>query len=121
MKDQLHVPVMCAAQLSRAIESRGPNSEPYLADLRESGSLEQDATVVMFVRPVWSTSPSREMVARFPENTDERGLRLPVIRAAPVRFHVLKNRNGPTGVTSEIKWSKHTGNFQTLTRAVEDQ
>lgn len=116
MKNELNIPVMCAGQLSRAIESRGPNSDPQLADLRESGSLEQDATVVMFVRPVWSAMPSRQQVARFPENLDERNMRRTVLRAVPMRFHILKNRNGPIGVTSEIKWAKHTGNFQTLVR-----
>ena len=116
MKNQLNIPVICAAQLSRAIENRGPGSAPQLSDLRESGSLEQDATVVMFVRPVWSSAPSRQQVLEFPENRDERGLMRPVHRAVPARFHILKNRNGPVGVTPEVKWSKHTGNFQTLTR-----
>lgn len=116
MKNQINVPVMCAAQLSRAIESRGPGSNPQLSDLRESGSLEQDATVVIFVRPVWTSTPPRAQVMQFPENVDERGLMRPVHRAVPARFHVLKNRNGPVGVSPEVKWSKHTGNFQTLTR-----
>jgi replicative DNA helicase len=116
MKNQLHIPVMCAAQLSRAIESRGPQSDPQLSDLRESGSLEQDATVVLFVRPVWSSTPSRTQVMEFPENVDERGMMRNTHRAVPVRFHILKNRNGPTGVSPEVKWCKHTGNFQTLVR-----
>lgn len=116
MKNQLHTPVICAAQLSRAIESRGPGSDPQLRDLRESGSLEQDATVVIFVRPVWHSTPTRAQVLQFPENVDPRGLMRPVHRAVPARFHVLKNRNGPTGVSPEVKWCKHTGNFQTLTR-----
>jgi replicative DNA helicase len=120
MKDQLNIPVMCAAQLSRAIESRGPNSAPQLSDLRESGSLEQDATVVMFIRQVWTSTPSRAQMTRFPENVDERGLLLPTLRAVPARFLILKNRNGPVGVTPEIKWSKHTGNFQTLVRNDHD-
>ena len=116
MKDQLNVPVMVAAQLSRAIENRGPGSDPQLSDLRESGSLEQDATVVMFVRPIWTSTPSRQQVTRFPENVDSRGLLRPVHRAVPARFFILKNRNGPVGVSPEVKWSKHTGNFQTLVR-----
>jgi len=119
MKDQLYIPVLVAAQLSRAIENRGPNSDPQLSDLRESGSLEQDATVVMFVRPVWTSVPSRQQVVRFPENVDPQGLMRPVHRAVPARFHILKNRNGPIGVSPEVKWSKHTGNFQTLVREPE--
>lgn len=117
MKNRLNIPVMVAAQLSRAIETRGGNSEPKLSDLRESGSLEQDPTIVMFIRPIWRTAmPPREEVIQYPENTDERGNLLPVIRACPTRFFVLKNRNGPVGVTGRVKWCKHTGDFQTLVR-----
>lgn len=46
---ELKVPVLALSQLSRAIEHRGSGSSPQLADLRESGSIEQDADVVMFL------------------------------------------------------------------------
>jgi replicative DNA helicase len=48
MSKELNIPVICLCQLSRALESR-PNKKPILADLRESGTIEQDADIVMFL------------------------------------------------------------------------
>jgi replicative DNA helicase len=46
---EMHVPILAAQQLNRAIEARGTEARPQLSDLRDSGSLEQDADVVMFL------------------------------------------------------------------------
>ncbi len=78
---ELNVPVLALSQLSRAVESRSP-AIPKLADLRESGSIEQDADVVMFIyRKV--KDKSREC----PE--EEKNL---------AEIHIEKHRNGPTGM-----------------------
>jgi replicative DNA helicase len=112
------VPVVAACQLNRTIELRGDNAEPQLSDLRESGSIEQDATQVWFVRSMWRNPPTPAELATtvFPENYDRQGQPLQNAVAIPVRFHVKKNRNGPVGRTEPIKWRKDTGVFQTLTR-----
>jgi replicative DNA helicase len=79
---ELNVPVLAAAQLSRAIEQRS-DKEPQLSDLRESGSLEQDADIVMFIhRP--------EMYEKDPVNQNL------------AQIKVAKHRNGPTGMVELV-------------------
>jgi replicative DNA helicase len=113
---QYGVPWMVAAQLSRAIETRSrDDANPKLSDLRDSGSLEQDATIVMFPRSWGNAGPVQ--YGQYPENLDRAGHLLPRPKAVSVWFHVLKNRNGDTGVSDEVKWSKHLDKFQTLTEA----
>jgi replicative DNA helicase len=71
------VPVLAAAQLSRAVEQRS-DKRPVLSDLRESGSLEQDADIVMFIYR--------------PELYEEDSLKKNI-----AEIMVSKHRNGPTG------------------------
>ena len=77
---ELHVPVLALSQLSRAVESRSPHI-PMLSDLRESGSIEQDADVVMFIY--------RE--DQYNKETEKKGI---------AEIHLAKHRNGPVGVVS---------------------
>lgn len=74
---ELNVPVLTAAQLSRAVEQR-TDKRPVLSDLRESGSLEQDADIVMFIyRP-----------DQYEKDTDKHNV---------AQIIVAKHRNGPVG------------------------
>ncbi len=73
---ELDVPVLAAAQLSRAVEQRS-EKRPLLSDLRDSGSIEQDADIVMFIY--------REDMVK--ENTDRKNI---------ADVIVAKHRNGPT-------------------------
>ncbi len=74
---ELKVPVLALSQLSRAVESRG--GKPRLSDLRDSGSIEQDADVVMFIH--------RE--DKYKENSDRPNI---------AEILIEKHRNGPTGM-----------------------
>ena len=74
---ELNVPVLAAAQLSRAVEQRS-DKRPVLSDLRESGSLEQDADIVMFIyRP-----------DQYEKDTDKQNV---------AEIIIAKHRNGPVG------------------------
>jgi replicative DNA helicase len=70
---ELKVPVLALSQLSRAVEQRGGDKKPQLSDLRDSGSIEQDADVVMFLYR--------------PDENDRENYKL----------LIAKHRNGPTG------------------------
>ena len=79
---ELNVPVLAAAQLSRAVEQRA-DKDPQLSDLRESGSLEQDADVVMFIhRP--------EMYEK------------DVLKKNIAQIKIAKHRNGPVGMVELV-------------------
>ena len=108
------VPIMVAAQLNREIERRGKNAIPKLADLRDSGSFEQDATQVYFLRKWWG-EPTPQQLMQFPENLDADGDLLQLPKVVPMKIFVAKHRNGPVGTTEPIIWNKSLGTFASST------
>jgi replicative DNA helicase len=93
---ELNVPVMSAAQLSRAVEQRG-DKRPQLSYLRESGSIEQDADIVIFLY--------RDEL--YNENTD---------RPNQADIIVAKHRNGPTGVIT-LYFQKDLTQFRNMQKS----
>lgn len=92
---ELEVPLIALSQLSRAVESRADRI-PQLSDLRESGSIEQDADIVMFLHREESFDP----------DTDRKGIGDVII---------AKHRNGPTGQT-ELAFIKEQARFRDLNK-----
>ena len=93
MAKELNIPVLVLSQLSRAVEQRTPQI-PRLADLRQSGSIEQDADVVMFIYREEKSRPNDENV--------QKGL---------ANIIVAKHRNGPVGQV-DIFFDERTVSFR---------
>ena len=93
MAKELNVPVICLSQLSRANEKRD-DKRPMLSDLRESGAIEQDADIVMFLY--------RDDY--YNEDSEKRNI---------AECIVAKNRHGETGKV-ELRWMPEYTTFATL-------
>src|SRR5690606_4140732 len=98
---ELNVPVLALSQLARAVEMNKP-AIPRLSHLRESGSIEQDADVVMFIYRK-SADPNYQPGDLAPEEK------------TTAEIHISKHRNGPTGMVRLFFDSKRTS-FQNLAR-----
>ncbi len=100
MAKELNVPVLALSQLSRGIEMRGPAAKPKLSDLRESGSIEQDADVVMFIY--------REDKVK--EDSDKKNI---------ASIMIEKHRNGPTG-SADLYFHEESTTFRNMEKHLEN-
>jgi replicative DNA helicase len=120
---ELNVPVIALSQLSRAVEQR-EDKRPQLADLRESGTIEQDADMVMFVFRDEYYKAREEPVQRSDESQEKYEQRYDTWKQRFEEVHgkaeiiVAKQRHGPTG-KKELSFDGATTKFGNLAR--EDQ
>jgi len=99
---ELEIPVVALSQLSRAVESRGGDKRPMLSDLRESGSIEQDADMVLFLfRPELYQGEDSE-------------------DAGTAELIIGKQRNGPTG-TIKLAFLKEFTRFEALSPIPDEE
>ena len=116
---ELDVPVLALSQLSRAVELR-EDKRPNLADLRESGSIEQDADVVMFVYREEYYLNKREPERKVNESEDSYNIRhdewLSRLQSAENKAEIIiaKQRHGPTG-SVQVHFEKQFTHFTDLT------
>ena len=97
--DELKIPVIACSQLNRGVETRAGNGRPMLSDLRESGSLEQDAAIVILVHRPFLTNPDAD--------------------PSEAELIVAKNRNGEAPYTIMAEWEGPQVRFKDTGRKYE--
>ena len=102
---ELNIPVLALAQLSRAVEQSNP-AIPKLSHLRDSGSIEQDADIVMFIY--------RKAADRNFNSND-----LPMDERYKAEIHIAKHRNGPTGQVN-LFFDETTTSFKSLAKGAQE-
>ena len=108
MAKDLRIPVVTCAQLARRTEEKGRSHKPQLSDLRESGSIEQDADIVLMLY--------RENYY----NTDDNDTPVDEIRVDTAEVLVQKNRHGPTG-SVRLAWNPDFTMFTSRERELDEE
>ncbi len=106
---ELQIPIIALSQLNRALESR-PNKRPMLSDLRESGAIEQDADIIMFIyrEDVYKAMEAKQKQKEAMEKGKEVKIDFTEKEVEDAEIIIGKQRNGPTGTIEMLFHKKYT-------------
>jgi len=106
---ELQIPIIALSQLNRALESR-PNKRPMLSDLRESGAIEQDADIIMFIYrdDVYKAMEARQKQKEALEKGKKVEVEFVEKEVEDAEIIIGKQRNGPTGTVEMLFHKKYT-------------
>lgn len=120
---ELEMPIIALSQLNRLVESRD-DKRPILSDLRDSGSIEQDADVILFLYrdDVYRKRADRERYARLKKEGKEKDFKpeYQEREVEPAELIVAKNRNGETR-TIEIRFNKRFTRFEDIPQEISHE
>ena len=106
---ELQIPIIALSQLNRALESR-PNKRPLLSDLRESGAIEQDADIIMFIYrdDVYKMMEAKKKQKEALEKGQKAEIDFQEKEIEDAEIIIGKQRNGPTGTIEMLFQKKYT-------------
>ena len=106
---ELQIPIIALSQLNRQLESR-PNKRPMLSDLRESGAIEQDADIIMFIYrdDVYKAMEAKQKQKEAQEKGKSIEINFEEKEVEEAEIIIGKQRNGPTGTVEMLFQKKYT-------------
>ncbi|MEO1941685.1 MAG: DnaB-like helicase C-terminal domain-containing protein, partial [Campylobacterales bacterium] len=118
---ELQIPIIALSQLNRALESR-PNKRPILSDLRESGSIEQDADLIMFIYrdSVYKELEERKKIAEARAKGEEYQPKFIARDPDEAELIIGKQRNGPVGTIEMLFHRKYVKFSDKIKEEVEE-
>jgi len=117
---ELKIPILALSQLNRGLESR-PDKRPMMSDLRESGAIEQDADVIMFVYrdDVYKIREAKQKIKEAEQNGEKSDVVISEKEIEAAEIIIGKQRNGPTGIVN-LQFNKKFTRFENIEVSVNE-